>query len=301
MKNPSIPPLQKGDSVSIVAPAGIVQKENIHRAKKILEDWGLEVKLGKFIFASSQVFAGIDQQRREDFQWALDDKTTKAILCARGGYGSIRIIDDLNFSHFIKQPKWIVGFSDISVFHSHLFRNFGLPSIHAVMPNSYSTDPDSVAMKSLHTSLFQTHFQYRFPTHPLSVGGEAKGILTGGNLSILYNLLGTNSDVDWKNKILFIEDVGEYYYHLDRMMQAFKRAGKLSQLKGLIAGKFSDMKEGNTAYQKSAEEIILESIQEYNYPVCFDFSAGHITNNLALRFGAESQLTVYQDYTEISL
>ena len=300
MKELSIPLLQKGDQVIIVAPAGIVQEKNIYRAKRILEEWGLKVKLGKHLFAMSQVFAGDDRQRLEDFQFALNDPELKAILCARGGYGSVRIVDQLDFSLFIQHPKWIVGFSDISVFHAHILQHFDLPSLHAVMPNSYSDKRDSPSMKSLYTSLFQEHFQYQFPTHPLSKLGVTEGVLTGGNISILYNLLGTDSDVDWKDKLLFIEDVGEYYYHLDRMMQAFKRTGKLGSLKGLIVGQFSEMKEGNTAYGKSAEEIILEAVKEYQFPVCFDFSAGHIEENLALRFGIRIQLSVNQKDTLIS-
>ncbi len=297
--NNTIPLLQKGDLVAIVAPAGIVKEENIRKAIPVLESWGLQVVMGKHIFDKSQVFAGDDPSRIEDFQRALDDTDVKAILCARGGYGSVRIIDQLDFSTFVRHPKWIVGFSDITVFHSHILRNFQLPTLHACMPNSYY-DCDPGVLDNLHKALFTSDIVYQFPTHKLSRAGATEGIVTGGNLSILYNLRGTPSAVDFKDKILFIEDIGEHYYHLDRMMQAFLRDGQLANLNGLIVGQFSEMKDGSIPFGKSAEEIIFEAVRDYNYPIAFNFMAGHIRKNFALRLGAPLYLSVNQMDTIVS-
>lgn len=296
--NKKIPLIRKGDTVAIVAPAGIVEEANIRKAIPVLERWGLKVVLGKHIFDRTQVFAGDDSHRQEDFQWALDDVNIKAILCARGGYGSVRIIDRLDFSTFVRHPKWIVGFSDITVFHSHILRNFQLPTLHACMPKSYY-DCEPEVLDNLHTALFSQHIRYQYSSHSLSREGTARGIMTGGNLSILYNLRGTSSEVDFDGKILFIEDIGEHYYHLDRMLQAFSRGGQLANLKALIVGQFSEMKEGTTPFGKSAEEIIFESVKDYNYPVAFNFMAGHIRNNFALRFGSAVYLSVNQEDTSL--
>ena len=255
--------------------------------------------LGDAIFNKSSVYAGNDKERLADFQGAMDNPKVKAILCARGGYGTVRIIDKLDFTNFIKAPKWVVGFSDITVLHAHLIAQYGIPSVHAVMPNSYGNNPHTVSLISLQKALFTDSYHYHFETHPASRRGEGRGVLIGGNLSILYNLIGTNSDFDGKDKILFIEDIGEYYYHLDRMMQAFKRAGKLKDLRGLLVGGFTEMKEGSLPFEKSVEEIILDSVGEYNYPVCFGFSAGHLKNNLAIGLGKQTQLSVNQDISEI--
>ncbi len=299
MKLKRIPVLKEGDTVAIVAPAGVVKKENIEEAIEILNQWGLNVILGKAVFNKSSVYAGSDQERLLDFQTAMDNPEVKAILCARGGYGTVRIIDKLDFTNFIKAPKWVVGFSDITVLHAHLMGQYGVPSIHGIMPNSYGDNPHTVSLISLQKALFTDSYHYRFETHSASRRGEGNGILIGGNLSILYNLIGTDSDFESKDKILFIEDIGEYYYHLDRMMQAFKRAGKLQDLQGLLVGHFSEMKEGSMPFEKSVEEIIMDSVGEYNYPVCFGFSAGHVKNNLALGLGKQTQLSVNQDVSEI--
>jgi muramoyltetrapeptide carboxypeptidase len=299
MKLKKIPVLKVGDTISIVAPAGIVKKDNINEAVEILNQWGLKVLLGDSIYQKSTVYAGSDEERFVDFQAAMDNPEVKAILCARGGYGTVRIIDKLDFTNFIKAPKWVVGFSDITVLHAHLFGQYGIPSVHGVMPNSYGDNPNSVSLISLYKALFTNSYHYSFETHPASRRGEGRGVLIGGNLSILYNLIGTHSDFNGRGKILFIEDIGEYYYHLDRMMQAFKRAGKLKDLKGLLVGHFSEMKEGSLPFEKSIEEIIMDSVGDYNYPVCFGFSAGHVQNNLAIGLGKQTQISVNQEVSRI--
>lgn len=303
--------LKKGDSVAIVAPARKITFEEIKAAIELFQSWGLKVLLGKNLFASYNQFSGTDIQRAEDMQWAMNHKKIKAIFCARGGYGCVRIIDLLDFSKFIKSPKWIVGFSDITAFHSHVHQ-LGVASLHAAMPynihklriTNYELRKKSeklrikkvienyVQEETLKKLIFGENLEYTIQPNILNRTGKAKGILTGGNLSILYSLSASASDIDTQGKILFIEDLDEYLYHIDRMMMNLKRSGKLAKLSGLIVGGMTDMKDNKVAFNKTAEQIIFEAVQEYDYPVCFNFPAGHIENNSALLLGANVSLEI---------
>jgi muramoyltetrapeptide carboxypeptidase len=282
--------LQKGDTIAIVATARKISMEELQPAIDIITNWGLKVVLSKNIFCIDNQFAGTDEERAADMQWALDDANIKAVICARGGYGTVRIIDKLDFTNFVKHPKWIVGYSDITVLHQHINQNFGIGSLHATMPINFAKNTE--ATESLRKALFREELIYTIPAHALNRSGEASGELIGGNLSLIYALCGSKSDIDTKGKILFIEDLDEYLYHIDRMMMNLKRSGKLQHLAGLIVGGMSDMKDNTIPFGKTAEEIILDAVKEYNFPVCFDFPAGHIDRNLALVMGREVSLTV---------
>lgn len=281
--------LNKKDKIAIVAPAGKISKEKVETAINILQGWGLEVLLGTNVFSDYYQYAATDSERLIDLQQALDNPSVKAILFARGGYGAIRIIDQVDWSGFSKNPKWLIGFSDITIFHSHIQKNLKIETIHATMTAGL-TDP--VSAESLRKALFGEKLNYEFKTHPLSQKGKAKAILAGGNLAVLCSLIGSASEVDTKGKILFIEDVGEYLYRLDRMMWQLKRTGKLSHLKGLIVGGMTDMKDNETSFGKTAYEIVSEAVIEYDYPVCFGFSAGHMDDNRALILGRKVNLNV---------
>ena len=284
------PFLKQGDTLGIVAPARKVTAGELAPAIKILESWGLKIKLGKNIFSVQNQFAGSDAQRMADYQDMLDDTEVKAIISARGGYGLVRIIDALNFSSFKKNPKWMIGYSDVTVMHSHIHTLIGMETLHATMPISFNKDAESLAL--LKKALFGEELSYSISSTPLNRKGENKGILGGGNLSLLYALAATPSDIDTKGKILFLEDLDEYLYHIDRMMMQLKRSGKLSGLKGLVIGDLSDMKDNTIPFGKTAEEIILDAVKEYNYPVCFGFPAGHGIKNYPLYLGREVELSV---------
>jgi len=294
MKTP--PSLQKGDKVAIVSPAKKIPAERIENAVNIFEKWELRVSTGKNVLARNNYFAGKDEDRAADFQEMLDDREVKAIICARGGYGTVRILDKLDFSNFVKNPKWIVGFSDITALHSHIARNYQIETIHAPMPLDYG-DTEDESVESLRKVLFGEELSYAFETKASSRKGQAQGELVGGNLSVLYSLNGSVSDIDTSKKILFIEEVGENLYHFDRMIQNMKRAGKFENLNGLIVGYISGMKDNNdaTAFNKSPEEIILEAVDEYDFPVCFGFPSGHEKRNLAFIHGRELILNVGED------
>jgi len=286
--------LNKGDKIAIITPAGKIKKEVVTSAVNVLEGWGLQVILGENTFNEHFQFAATDDERLQDFQKALDDKEIKAILCARGGYGVIRIVDQLNFTDFQKHPKWIVGFSDITILHSHIHTNFNIETIHATMVAGIADDNSA---ESLRKVLFSETLTYEIPTHPSYRAGQADGQIVGGNLAILTSLLGSKSDLDTSGKLLFIEDVGEYLYRLDRMMWQLKRAGKLENLAGLIVGGMTDMKDNDDPFGKTANEIITEAVEEYDYPVCFGFPAGHQNNNQTLIFGRKATLIIGQSTT----
>ncbi len=291
MKTPSY--LKKRDKIAIVAPARKIINSEISLAIKTFENWELKVVLGDNLFKSYNQFAGTDEERRSDFQKMLDDPTVKAIIAARGGYGSVRIIDKLDFSKFLKNPKWIIGFSDITVFHSHLNTNFEIETLHALMPINFSDDEKSkVSAESLRKALFGEKISYSLNNSKYNRKGIATGVLCGGNLSMLYSLNGSQSDINTEGKILFIEDIDEYFYHIDRMMMNLKRSGKLSKLAGLIVGGMNDMNDNEVAFGKTANEIISEVVAEYNYPVYFDFTAGHLKDNYTLILGREATLEV---------
>lgn len=286
--------LKKGDKIAIVASARKISLLEIEPAIAIFENWGLEVVLSKNLFKSDNQFSGTDQERAEDMQTMLDDASIKAIISARGGYGTIRIIDKLDFTKFKQLPKWLVGYSDITVLHSHL-HNLGIETIHATMPINFTKNEE--ATESLRKALFGEQLIYEIENHSLNKKGICEGELIGGNLSLIYALTGSVSDIDTYGKILFIEDLDEYLYHLDRMMMNLKRSGKLSHIAGLVVGGMTDMKDNVIPFGKTAEEIILDAIKEYNYPVCFNFPAGHIDRNMAIYFGKKSQLKIENKIT----
>lgn len=283
--------LKKGDKVSIVSTARKISEEEIKPAIEVLNNWGLEVVLGDNLFNEDNQFSGTTKQRTDDLQKALDDVSIKAIFCARGGYGTVKIIDELDFTKFREVPKWIVGYSDVTVLHNHINQNFNIQTLHATMLINFSSNAKK-SLDSLRIALFGEELHYEFDAHQLNKNGEAKGQLIGGNLSIIYSLTGTKSQLNTAGKILFIEDLDEYLYHIDRMMMNLKRAGMLENLSGIIVGGMSDMNDNVIPFGKTANEIILESIKEYNYPVCFGFPAGHIDDNRTLIMGAQVKLEV---------
>lgn len=280
-----IPPfLQAGDTIGIVAPARKVSEEEMQPAIQWLTKEGFQVLPGEHLYADNNQFAGYDSERAKDFQAMLDNPEVKAILCARGGYGSVRIIDRLDFSKFIQQPKWICGFSDITVFHSHVHRHCNTATLHSTLAINIPTNTPA-ANTSFLDALRGKKLTYSGPSHPLDHPGEATAEIIGGNLSMLYSLLGSNSDIDTEGKILFIEDLDEYLYHIDRMMMGLKRAGKLANLKALLVGTFTDMHDNAIPFGMTAKEIIFEKVKEYGYPVIWDYPAGHIEDNRAIIFG----------------
>lgn len=291
ISTPITPPyLKKGDTVAITCPAKKLPSD-INDAVKLLESWGLNVILGETVHSSWHQFAGTDEVRTNDFQRFLDDPTVKAIFAARGGYGTIRIIDRLDFSTFQIHPKWIVGFSDITILHSHIQALYKIETIHGQMPLTIP-DGTKVSLETLRKALFNEKFEYNYESRFKNRSGEASGILTGGNLTLLLMMAGSVSEQDYAGKILFLEDVGEYLYSIDRMMWNLKRAGILKSLNGLIIGAFNELKDNDIPFGQTAEEIILEHVSEYDYPVCFNFPAGHIDDNRALIFGRGARLNV---------
>ena len=291
------PYLIKGDTVLILATAGTVSDSTIiDNGIELLKSWGLNVKLGKNLFENNGHFAGTDKHRLEDFQKAIDDDNIKAIWCARGGYGTVRIIDDIDFTKFKQHPKWVIGFSDVTVLHNEI-HNLRIETIHAMMPSTLKpgNEGQKKAQKSLKKALFGKKIKYRVSESEYNKEGEAVGHLVGGNLSILYSLLGSKSSISVDNKILFIEDVGEYEYHIDRMLLNLKRNGYFEKCKGLIIGGISDIRENDVAFGKTVEEIVLDAVKEYDFPVSFDFPAGHIRDNRTLILGREISLLVKEN------
>jgi muramoyltetrapeptide carboxypeptidase len=287
------PSLKKGDKIAITCPAKRLSKP-MDDAIALLQSWGLEVVLGETIKASFHQFAGDDELRAHDLQRFLDDDSIKAIIAARGGYGTVRIIDKLDFSRFNQTPKWLVGFSDITVLHTHIFTNCGVQTIHGQMP---VTIPDASAqsLQTLKDALFGDALSYRYRQPGLKRAGSASGILIGGNLSLLVAVSGSVSDLDYTGKILFIEDVSEYLYGIDRMIRCLDRAVKLKNLAGLVVGSFTDVKDDEIPFGQTVPEIIMEVVKDYGYPVCFDFPAGHISGNCSLIFGKNVNLSVAGD------
>ena len=285
--------LQKGDKIRIIAPARKIKAKELDYSVQCLREEGYVVDFGKNVFERYNQFAGTDTQRASDFQEALDDDTVKVIWCARGGYGSVRIIDKLDFTKFKKNPKWICGYSDITVFHAYINNAMHQISLHATMPiNVQGADIEVYSLNTMLAILQTGKADYTIDTHPLNRTGIANGELCGGNLSILYSINGSYSDICTDGKILFIEDLDEYLYHIDRMMMCLKRAGKLANLSGLIVGGLSEMHDNAITYGKTAEEIVYEHVAEYDYPVCFGFPAGHLAENKALILGGKTSLEV---------
>ncbi len=290
-----IPPyLKKGDTIGIIAPAGYMSLDKMHACIESLEEWGYNVVLGATTqTTSTNYFSGTDEERLLDFQQMLDDRNIKAILCARGGYGVSRIIDRINFRKFRKAPKWVIGYSDITAFHTHVYARYKIASMHAPMAAAFNDDETgNEYIQSIRSALQGDAAEYHCERHEGNRLGAAKGELVGGNLTLLVHLMGTPSDVRTKNKILFLEDVGEYLYNIDRMFLQLKRGGKLDRLAGLIIGGFTDIKDTERPFGTSAYDLIRDHLKDYKYPVCFGFPVSHGKENYALKVGATYQLKV---------
>ncbi|MDX5404015.1 MAG: LD-carboxypeptidase [Bacteroidota bacterium] len=284
--------LLPGDAIGIISTARAIGPEELQPAIDIIESWGFSVVKGSNLHARQNQFAGTDQQRLSDLQNMLDDPSIKAILCARGGYGTARIIDSIQFSGFKGSPKWIIGYSDITALHNHIHTNFGIPTLHATMPVNFTKNSPE-ALESLRSVLKGKELPpYSTAAHPLNRLGSASGTLIGGNLSIIYSLCGSPSRMETRGKILFLEDLDEYLYHIDRMMLNLKRNGYLNGLSALVVGGMTDMNDNAIPFGKTAEEIIAEHVAEYSYPVLFVLPAGHIDDNRALIMGANIALDV---------
>lgn len=288
------PYLKRGDTIALVCPAGFMPIEKIQACINKLQEWGLNVRTGNTVASSSDTyFSGTDEERLTDMQQLLDDDTVHAILCARGGYGVTRIIDKIDFKKFRGQPKWIIGFSDITVLLNHIYSNYNISSMHAPMAGAFNDpDPDNKYIASLHRALEGKKMSYQVVSHPFNRKGEIVGELVGGNLALLAHCVGTDSDVKTKGKILFIEDTGEYLYNLDRMMHQLKRAGKFKKLGGLLVGGITNTKDTQRPFGATAEEIIRDAVSDYDFPVCFGFPVSHEKENVALKIGVGYKLKV---------
>ena len=285
------PSLSKGDTICIISTARKISLTELEPAIELIESWGYNVQLGANLLAQHHQFAGTNKERTTDLQAAINDKNIKCILCARGGYGTVQIIDEVNFNPLLSNPKWIVGFSDVTVLHSHL-NTLGIQSLHSTMPILFNQEGGELARESLKSTLSGIQINYEFNTHKLNRLGTATGQLVGGNLSIINSLTGTASHMDTTGKILFLEDLDEYLYHLDRMMSHLDRAGMLKGLAGLVIGGMSDMNDNTIPYGESAIDIICATVSKYTFPVAFNFPAGHIPDNRALILGADIELNV---------
>jgi muramoyltetrapeptide carboxypeptidase len=288
------PYLQKGDVIGLVCPSGFMPVEKASECLRVLnEEWGFLTKVGRTLGNEFNYFSGTDDERLNDFQQMLDDEEVKAILCARGGYGLSRIIDKIDFKKFKKQPKWIIGYSDVTILHSHLYSNYYISSIHAPMAAAFNdTEYTNRFVQSLRHTLEGKKIKYSCEPHEFNKKGEGIGELVGGNLTLLAHLAGTDSDIKTRGRILFLEDVGEYLYNIDRMMYQLKRSGKLSKLAGLIVGGFTDSKDTERPFGQTAYEIIRDVVKEYDYPVCYGFPVSHGKENYALKIGTGYKLEV---------
>jgi len=290
-----IPPyLQAGDIIGMVCPAGYMAPERMQTCIDTLQLWGYQVKKGRTLASTSaNYFSGSDRERLADFQEMLDDDSVKAILCARGGYGLGRIIDDIDFKKFKKDPKWIIGFSDITILHAHIYGNYKIATLHAPMAGAFNDGGyNNKYVQSLKNVLEGKKIRYEISPKERNRKGEAIGELVGGNLSLLAHLTGTPSAYKFKGRILFIEDVGEYLYNIDRMLHQLKRSGSLEKLAGLIIGGFTDTKDTERPFGQTVYEIIADVIKDYDFPVCYDFPVSHEKENCALKIGIGYKLKV---------
>jgi muramoyltetrapeptide carboxypeptidase len=289
-----LPPyLSTGDTIGIVCPSGFMPFEKAKTCISVLQQWGFKVKTGPTLGNQFHYFSGTDEERLHDLQLMLDDKEVKAILCGRGGYGLTRIIDKVNFKQFRKHPKWIIGYSDITLLLCHVYSRLNIASLHSPMAAAFNDDEyKSDYVQSLRKAITGKKYRLNCPPHDYNQTGNASGELVGGNLALLAHIVGTPSDIKTKGKILFIEDVGEYVYNADRMLQQLKRSGKLEKLAGLVVGGFSDMKDTTIPFGKDIYEVVKQLIQEYDYPVCFQFPVGHARENYALKVGVSYSLKV---------
>lgn len=292
--------LVKGDKIGIIAPARKISMIEIEASIKVFERWGLQVELGENLFAQYRQFAGTDEQRAKDLQYMLDNPEIKAIVCARGGYGTVKTLKNIDLTKFLNNPKWIIGYSDITALHTHLNQNLGVKSIHGTMPFNFPKDlSENEAIKTLKNVLYGKQNIYEIKHHEYNRKGKAEGELIGGNLSVLYSVSGTRYDIDTSGKILVLEDLDEYLYHIDRMMMNMKYSGKLKNLKGLIVGGMNNMHDNQIPFGKSAYEIIRDAVDDYNFPVCFNFPVGHIENNYALVLGNYTKLNIKENRVQI--
>ncbi len=282
--------LKQGDKIGLVATARKISKKELNPAINLLESWGLQILCGDNLFQEYNQFSGTISQRVCDIQQMIDDDDIKAIFCVRGGYGTVQIIDLINFDKLLKSPKWIIGYSDVTVLHSHM-HNLGLSSMHATMPINFQENTNE-SIKNLHAALFGLKYCIKASAHRLNKYGTIECEIVGGNLSILYSLLGSSSDIDTAGKILFLEDLDEYLYHIDRMIINLKRNNKFQNIKALIIGAMSNMNDNKIPFGLNAEEIIHTHIKEFNFPVCFGFPAGHINNNQIIKLGVKSSLEI---------
>ena len=289
------PYLQKGDTIAIVAPAGILanRKEVIGKAKALAESWGLHVVYGKHLFESAGHFSATDKERAEDFQQALDNPNIKAVWAGRGGYGTVRILDRLDFTKFKMTPKWVIGYSDITALHSHI-HTLGFETIHAMMGTSLGEDPIDIiqTVSSFKKTLFGEKLSYSLVSVKENRLGNGKGQIIGGNLALLASMLGSNSEMNADGKILFIEEVGEYKYSIDRMLQSLKRAGFFERCNGLIVGDISNIKTNSTKWGSSIEQLIYDVVSEYDFPILYQFPAGHEPDNRSLILGRTIEMDV---------
>lgn len=289
-----IPPyLRKGDTIGIVCPSGYMPADKAQTCIKVLQEWGYQVKIGKTLGHQFHYFSGTDEERLEDLQQMLDDTEVKAILCGRGGYGMSRIIDLLDFKIFKKNPKWIIGYSDITLLHAHLYTQLKTASLHSPMAAAFNDGEfENEYIQSLKKILKGGSYKYRSTAHPLNQLGVASGELVGGNLSLLAHMIGSRSAFNFNKKILFIEDIGEYIYNIDRMMIQLERSGALQNLSGLIIGGFTDMKDTVIPFGASITQVIHERVKKYQYPICFDFPVSHSRENYPLKVGVKHELKV---------
>ncbi|WP_129020327.1 S66 peptidase family protein [Edaphocola flava] len=289
-----IPPyLKPGDTIAITCPSGYIPKETVGIAQQMLESWGYRVILGETVGESDNYFSAPDEVRRRDLQSFLDRNDVQAILMGRGGYGMSRIIDDLDFSRFIQQPKWLCGFSDITVLHSHVLSNYGIATLHGPMCSSFKPENEEKAfLNSFRSVITGTAVEYPVPECVYNIEGTARGVLVGGNLAMLAHLTGSASELNTRDKILFIEDIGEHLYNIDRLLYNMKRSGALSNIKALVCGGFTDTEDTTRPFGQNVYEIILNHVRYMNIPVCFDIPCGHIEENFSLSFGQVYELQV---------
>lgn len=294
--------LQPGSTIGITCPSGYVSAERVQYATVVLEKWGFKPRLGKTVGNEFHYFSGDDATRLADLQEMLDDPTIDAILMGRGGYGLSRIIDQIDFTNFVKHPKWICGFSDITVLHSHIHAQFGIPTIHSVMCGAFKPETEETDyILSLRKALTGEGLRYNIAASSYNRVGEARAKIVGGNLAMLAHLTGSVSQIDTDGKILFVEDIGEHLYHIDRMLLNLKRSGQLSKLKGLLVGSFTDIEDTERPFGQTLEEIIFDKVKEYNFPVAFNFPCGHDEVNYTLVLGADYQFAVNKNGAELSL
>ncbi len=296
------PYLKAGDTVAIVAPSGVLKNRNdeIQQATDLLKSWNLNVVIGKHVFSKDNHFAGTDDERCEDFQNAMDNPTISAIWCARGGYGTVRILDKLDYTKFRANPKWIIGYSDITALHNQM-HNKGFESLHAIMCVSLTKDLNDIkeSVSTFKSALFGNPKNYTLKGSKYNRTGTATGQLVGGNLTMLHTMLGSNTSIDTSGKILFIEEIGEYKYHIDRMLQSLKRAGYFENCKGVIVGDITKMRKNTTLWGKPIEQLILDALADYDFPIAFNMHAGHEKDNRAMILGRTVELKVGKDKSTV--